>query len=73
MKRYLVFAYYPNLGIHCRVTDYSNKNEMYEYISGLRFCETPYQAIDTVKEVVLDKELYGQGEEVKKILKEDLE
>lgn len=37
-----VLAFYKNLGIKVRVTEYSTEGEALEYISGLRACETPY-------------------------------
>ena len=40
--KYLVYAFYPNLGIPVRVTDYTSKRDMYEYVSSLRMCDTPY-------------------------------
>lgn len=55
MKRYIVLAFYRNLGIHCRITDYSSKNDAYEYIRGLRFCDTPYMAKDTKTGAVFDR------------------
>ena len=39
---YQVFAFYPNIDLKVRVTEYKTKAEAYEYISGLRMCETPY-------------------------------
>ena len=59
MNRYLVIAFYENLGIKKRVTRYSSINDMYEYISGLRMCETPYLAFDTKLNKMLDIGLYG--------------
>ena len=40
--KYLVYAIYPNLGIHVRVTGYETKEEMLDYVSVLRMCDTPY-------------------------------
>lgn len=40
--KYLVYAIYPNLGIHVRVTGYETKEEMLDYVSALRMCDTPY-------------------------------
>ena len=57
--RYTVIAMYPALPIKKRITEYSNKNEAYEYISGLRFCETPYVMFDNDTGKVLDSEGYG--------------
>lgn len=59
MNRYLVIAFYENLGIKKRVTRYSSINDMYEYISGLRMCETPYLAFDTKSNKIIDIGLYG--------------
>lgn len=42
---YRVIAIYPNLKWH-RVTECDNKPELYEYISGLRMCNTPYAAFE---------------------------
>lgn len=61
--RYIVLAFYPNLGIKVRVTEYSRKNEMYEYIGALRICETPYIAMDTKTNITLDMETYGEDRE----------
>lgn len=62
-QRYLVYACYPNLGIPVRVTDYSNKAEMYEYINGLRFCNTAYLAFDTRTNKTLDFDYGDIGKE----------
>ena len=40
--KYLVYAFYPNLGIPVRVTDYKSTRDMYEYVSALRMTDTPY-------------------------------
>ena len=40
--KYLVYAFYPNLGIPVRVTDYENKRDLFEYVSALRMCDTAY-------------------------------
>lgn len=40
--KWLVYAFYPNLGVPVRVTDYASKRDMYEYVSALRMCDTPY-------------------------------
>jgi hypothetical protein len=53
-KRYLVIAFYENLGINKRITDYSNKDDAYEYIGGLRLCDTPYLALDTKQQKIFD-------------------
>ncbi len=64
-------AFYPKLGIKVRTTEYKNRNEMYQYISGLRMCDTPYVAFDTFTNIVLDKEVYDLGgEEMAKMLEE---
>ena len=60
MNRYLVIAFYENLGIKKRITDYASKNKAYEYISGLRMCETPYLAFDTKSNKIIDIGLYGR-------------
>ena len=57
--RYTVIAFYPELPIKKRITEYSNQAEAYEYISGLRFCETPYVLFDNKTGKVLDSEGYG--------------
>lgn len=49
---YQVFAFYPNLGLKVRVTEYKTKAEAYEYISGLRMCETPYAAWKNWKDMI---------------------
>ena len=54
---YQVFAFYPNIPLKVRVTEYRNKAEAYEYISGLRMCETPYAAWKGWKEM-FDLETY---------------
>ena len=54
MRRYLVIAFYGHLGITHRITDYSNKNDAYEYIGGLRLCDTPYLAFDTKNKIIFD-------------------
>ena len=59
MKRYLVLAFYEHLGIHCRVVDFSNQHEAYDYINGLRMCETPYLAKDWKTGKVFDRCNYG--------------
>ena len=55
---YQVFAFYPDLGVKVRVTEYKSQAEAYEYISGLRMCETPYAAWKDWKEM-FDLETYG--------------
>lgn len=50
---YRVLAFYPSLGIKVRVTEYKARDEAYDYISGLRFCDTPYLVLknDNVIEI----------------------
>ena len=57
--RYTVIAIYPSLPIKKRITEYKNKDEAFEYISGLRFCETPYIMFDEKTGKVIDSEGYG--------------
>ena len=45
--KYLVYAFYTTL--KKRITGYNSKAEAYEYISGLRMCETPYLFIENSK------------------------
>ena len=59
--RYTVIAMYPSLPIKKRITEYSNKSEAYEYITGLRFCETPYVMFDNKTGKVIDREGYELG------------
>lgn len=40
--KYLVYAFYPNLGMPIRITSYENRKEMLEYVSALRITDTPY-------------------------------
>ena len=58
---YLVLAFYPTLGIKVRITEYKSKNEAFEYVSGLRFCETPYMILKDGK--VIDIETYDLTKE----------
>lgn len=44
--KWLVYAFYPHLGIPVRVLDFKSKRKMYEYISGLRMTDTPYAVQD---------------------------
>ena len=44
--KYLVYAFYPNLGIPVRVLDFNRKREMFDYVSGLRLTDTPYAIQD---------------------------
>ena len=56
--RYIVIAIYPSLPIKKRITEYNSKAEAYDYISGLRFCETPYVMFDDKTGKVIDSEGY---------------
>lgn len=73
MKRYIVIAFYKNLGINKRITNYSNKNAAYEYIGGLRLCDTPYLAFDIQKRVIFDINICDgyTKEEMIKAIQED--
>lgn len=44
--KYLVYAFYPSLGIPVRVVDFKSKREMFDYVSGLRMTDTPYAVQD---------------------------
>ena len=44
--KWLVYAFYPHLGIHVRVLDFNSKREMLDYVSGLRMTDTPYAIQD---------------------------
>lgn len=44
--KWLVYAFYPNLGIHVRVLDFNSKRKMFDYVSGLRMTDTPYAVQD---------------------------
>ena len=44
--KWLVYAFYPHLGIHVRVLDFNSKMEMFDYVSGLRMTDTPYAVQD---------------------------
>ena len=44
--KYLVYAFYPNLGIPVRVLDFNRKDELLDYVSGLRMTDTPYAVQD---------------------------
>ena len=44
--KYLVYAFYPNLGIPVRVLDFNRKGELLDYVSGLRMTDTPYAIQD---------------------------
>lgn len=59
--RYTVIAMYPELPIKKRMTEYEDKDEAYEYVAALRFCETPYVLFDNETGKVLDSEGYGMS------------
>lgn len=44
--KWLVYAFYPHLGIHVRVLDFNRKDELLDYVSGLRMTDTPYAIQD---------------------------
>lgn len=44
--KWLVYAFYPNLGIPIRVLDFNRKSELLDYVSGLRMTDTPYAIQD---------------------------
>lgn len=44
--KWLVYAFYSNLGIHVRVLDFNSKRKMFDYVSGLRMTDTPYAVQD---------------------------
>ena len=44
--KYLVYAFYPNLGVPVRVLDFNSKRKMFDYVSGLRLTDTPYAIQD---------------------------
>lgn len=44
--KWIVYAFYPNLGIHVRVLDFNSKRKMFDYVSGLRMTDTPYAIQD---------------------------
>lgn len=44
--KWLVYAFYPNLGVPVRVLDFNSKREMFDYVSGLRMTDTPYAIQD---------------------------
>lgn len=44
--KWLVYAFYPSLGIPVRVVDFKSKREMFDYVSGLRMTDTPYAVQD---------------------------
>ena len=44
--KWLVYAFYPHLGIPARVLDFNRKDELLDYVSGLRMTDTPYAIQD---------------------------
>ena len=44
--KWLVYAFYPHLGIPVRVLDFNQKDELIDYVSGLRMTDTPYAIQD---------------------------
>ena len=44
--KWLVYAFYPNLGVPVRVLDFNRKREMFDYVSGLRMTDKPYAIQD---------------------------
>lgn len=44
--KWLVYAFYPHLGIPVRVLDFKSKGKMLDYVSGLRMTDTPYAIQD---------------------------
>ena len=44
--KWLVYAFYPHLGIPVRVLDFNRKGELLDYVSGLRMTDTPYAVQD---------------------------
>lgn len=44
--KWLVYAFYPHLGIPVRVLDFNSKRKMFDYVSGLRMTDTPYAVQD---------------------------
>ena len=44
--KWLVYAFYPNLGVPVRVLDFNRKGELLDYVSGLRMTDTPYAIQD---------------------------
>ena len=73
LKRYIVYAFYRNLAIKKRITDYSNMEDLLDYLQGLRFCETAYMAYDTKMQKIIDIGLYDNftKEEMAKVIMED--
>jgi len=44
--KWLVYAFYPHLGIPVRVLDFNQKDELIDYVRGLRMCDTAYAVQD---------------------------
>lgn len=44
--KWLVYAFYPHLGIPVRVLDFYRKGELLDYVGGLRMTDTPYAIQD---------------------------
>lgn len=44
--KWLVYAFYPRLGIPVRVLDFNRKGELLDYVRGLRMTDTPYAIQD---------------------------
>ena len=44
--KWLVYAFYPHLGVRVRVLDFNRKSELLDYVSGLRMTDTPYAIQD---------------------------
>lgn len=44
--KWLVYAFYPHLGIPVRVLDFNQKDELIDYVCGLRMTDTPYAVQD---------------------------
>ena len=44
--KWLVYAFYPHLGIPVRVLNFNRKGELLDYVSGLRMTDTPYAIQD---------------------------
>lgn len=49
--RWLVYAFYPRLGIPVRVLNFNSMGELFDYVRGLRLTDTSYAVQD-----VTDKE-----------------
>lgn len=44
--KWLVYAFYPHLGIPVRVLDFKRKSELLDYVLGLQMTDTPYAIQD---------------------------